>query len=73
MDGIKQIQGKLSRAYDSIQMLKMPQTNYNMEIVMAVKAAMKDAYDFLDTINAPEEDELEMQVDKITDGEKGVE
>lgn len=57
MDEIKVIQGKLSRAYESVQNLNMQPTKTNMEIVLGTMAALKDAYDFLGTINLPEEDE----------------
>ena len=73
MDEIKVIQGKLGRAYESIQNLNMQPTKTNMEIVLATMAALKDAYDFLGKLNAPEEEEQEVQVDAITDVEKGVE
>ena len=57
MDEIKILQGKLSRAYESIQNLNMQPTKTNMEIVLATMAALKDAYDFLGTLNQPEEKE----------------
>lgn len=73
MDEIKVIQGKLSRAYESIQNLNMQPTKTNMEIVLATMAALKDAYDFLGTINLPEEDErveaTADAIDAVTPGE----
>lgn len=66
MDEIKILQGKLSRAYESIQNLNMQPTKTNMEIVLGTMAALKDAYDFLGTINLPEEDEsVEVTADAI--------
>lgn len=63
---IKTIQGKLSRAYESIQNLNMQPTKTNMEIVLATMAALKDAYDFLGTIDQPEEPEtIEVKADGI--------
>lgn len=72
MDEIKVIQGKLSRAYESIQNLNMQPTKTNMEIVLSTMAALKDAYDFLGTINQEEEAPAEVQADAITaDAEEG--
>lgn len=72
MDEIKVIQGKLSRAYESIQNLNMQPTKTNMEIVLSTMAALKDAYDFLGTINQEEETPAEVQADAITaDAEEG--
>lgn len=66
-EAIKTIQGKLSRAYESIQNLNMQPTKTNMEIVLATMAALKDAYDFLGTINQPEEEPetIEVKADGI--------
>ena len=72
MDEIKVIQGKLGRAYESIQNLNMQPTKTNMEIVLSTMAALKDAYDFLGTINQEEEAPAEVQADAITsDTEEG--
>lgn len=72
MDEIKVIQGKLSRAYESIQNLNMQPTKTNMEIVLSTMAALKDAYDFLGTINQEEEAPAEVKADAITaDAEEG--
>ena len=72
MDEIKILQGKLDRAYESIQNLNMQPTKTNMEIVLATMAAMKDAYDFLGTINLPEEDKsVEATADAIDAGTPG--
>lgn len=63
---IKVIRGKLERAYASIQNLSMQPTKTNMEIVLAAMAAMQDAFDFLGTINRPEEGEqVEVQAEAI--------
>lgn len=64
---IKVIRGKLERAYESIQNLSMQPTKTNMEIALSTMAALKDAYDFLGTINRPEEGEqVEVQAEAIT-------
>jgi len=66
MDEIKVLQGKLSRAYESVQNLNMQPTKTNMEIVLGTMAALKDAYDFLGTIDQPEEPEMiEVKADGI--------
>lgn len=65
MDEIKVIQGKLSRAYESVQNLNMQPTKTNMEILLATMAALKDAYDFLSTLEPPEEEREEVKPDAI--------
>lgn len=65
---IKAIQGKLSRSYESIQNLAMQPTKTNMEIVLGTMAALKDAYDFLGTLNPEEEEPEKAQADAIDDG-----
>lgn len=69
---IKAIQGKLSRAYESIQNLSMQPTKTNMEIVLATMAALKDAYDFLGTLNPEEEQPEKAPVDAIAEEEDHV-
>lgn len=64
-EAIKILQGKLSRAYESIQNLAMQPTKTNMEIVLGTMAALKDAYDFLGTLNPEEEEPEKAQADAI--------
>ena len=72
MDEIEVIQGKLSRAYESIQNLTMQPTKTNMEIVLAAMGAMKDAYDFLGKIDKPADDERdEAMADVISEDAPG--
>ena len=67
-EAIKILQGKLSRAYESIQNLAMQPTKTNMEIVLGTMAALKDAYDFLGTLNPKQEEPEKAQADAIDDG-----
>lgn len=67
-EAIKILQGKLSRAYESIQNLAMQPTKTNMEILLGTMAALKDAYDFLGTLNPEQEEPEKAQADAIDDG-----
>lgn len=69
-DKIKEIQGELGRAYDSIQKLNMQPTRVNMEISLSVLAAMKDAYDLLECIKEGEDEKQEDQKAKATSEEE---
>lgn len=48
---MEEIKNKLSEGYDLIQKLNLKPTKGNMEILLFVLSAMKDAYDYLETIN----------------------
>lgn len=67
-DEIRMLKGKLERAYVSIQNLNMQPTKTNMEIVLGTMAALKDAYDFLGTLNPEVEEPEKAQADAIDDG-----